>query len=104
MSNTKIGTVLIMFTKHALTCYIFRVLKNIQEVCASLPSLFHLEVLLMDFHSSNAFEKIKMAKNIFSTLSNVSCPPVELNSTQLVFWSLLTAHNIHTNLINHAKK
>ena len=89
MSNTKIGTVLIMFTKHALTCYIFRVLKNIQEVCASLPSLFHLEVLLMDFHSSNAFEKIKMAENIFSTLSNVSCPPVELNSTQLVCWSLL---------------
>ena len=28
---------------------------NIQEVCASLPSLFHLEVLLMAFHSSNAF-------------------------------------------------
>ena len=62
---------------------------NIQEVCASLPSLFHLEVLLMAFHSSNAFEKIKMAENIFSTLSNVRCPPVELNSTQLVCWSLL---------------
>ena len=31
---------------------------NIQEVCASLPSLFHLEVLLMAFHSSNPFEKI----------------------------------------------
>ena len=65
--------------------------------------LFHLEVLLMAFHSSNAFEKIKMAENIFSTLSNVSCPPVELNSTQLVCWSLLTARNIHTNPINQAK-
>ena len=41
----------------------------------------------MDFHSSNAFEKIKMAENIFSTLGNVSRPPVELNSTQLVCWS-----------------
>ena len=74
------------------------------KTLAYLPSLFHLEVLLMAFHSSNAFEKIKMAENIFSTLSNVSCPPVELNSTQLVCWSLLTAHNIHTNLINQAKK
>ena len=46
------------------------------KTLAYLPSLFHLEVLLMAFHSSNAFEKIKMAENIFSTLSNVSCPPV----------------------------
>ena len=41
------------------------------------------------FISSNAFEKIKMAENIFFTLSNVSCPPVELNITQLVCWCLL---------------
>ena len=34
-------------------------------------------------------KKIKMAENIFSTLSNVSYPPMELNSTQLVCWSLL---------------
>ena len=39
---------------------------NIQEVCASIPSLFHLEVLLMAFHSSNAFEKIKMAEKRFA--------------------------------------
>ena len=45
---------------------------NIQEVCASLPSLFHLEVLLMDFHSSNAFEKIKMAEKRFP--ENIDIP------------------------------
>lgn len=62
---------------------------NMQEVCASLPSLFHLEVLLMAFHFSNVVEKIKVAENIFSALSNVSCPPLELNSPQLACWSLL---------------
>jgi len=43
----------------------------------------------MAFHSSNPFENIKMAENIFFALSNVSCPPLELNNTQLACWSLL---------------
>ncbi|KAH9331372.1 hypothetical protein KI387_003480 [Taxus chinensis] len=64
---------------------------NIQEVCASLPSLFHLEILLMAYHSSSANEKSKMAESTFCALNKISGPPAELNNTQLACWSLLVS-------------
>ena len=47
-----------------------------------------------------------MAENIFSTLSNVSCPLVELNRGQLVCWSLLISRLmlILRHMILHREK
>eukprot|EP01018_Ginkgo_biloba_P024431 Gb_03145 [translate_table: standard] len=64
---------------------------SIHEVSGSLPSLFHLEVLLMAFHSSSACEKVNMAQSIFAALSTLSNPPLDLTSTQLAGWSLLAS-------------
>ncbi|GLJ18302.1 hypothetical protein SUGI_0323850 [Cryptomeria japonica] len=64
---------------------------NVREVSASLPYLFHLEILLMVYHSSSACEKTKMAEITFLALSNVSSPPAEFNNTQLACWSLLVS-------------
>eukprot|EP01018_Ginkgo_biloba_P038446 Gb_32431 [translate_table: standard] len=62
---------------------------SIHEVSGSLPSLFHLEVLLMDFHSPSALEKENMAQSIFSAFSTLNNPPLYLTSTQLAGWTKL---------------
>lgn len=67
---------------------------SINELVGTLPSLFHIEVVLMAFHLSCAEEKGVMANLIFSTLKEVANPVLDLNSSLLTCWALVVSRLI----------
>lgn len=66
----------------------------INDLAGTLPSLFHIEVVLMAFHLSSEGEKAMMANLIFSTLKEVANPVLDLNSTLLTCWALVVSRLI----------
>ncbi|KAI5665767.1 hypothetical protein M9H77_15620 [Catharanthus roseus] len=64
---------------------------SLQELISSLPSLFHIEILLMAFHLSSEDEKAALLKLIFSSLSTIEVPPSGFGSMQLSCWALLVS-------------
>ncbi|KAG5096055.1 hypothetical protein JHK84_051643 [Glycine max] len=67
---------------------------SINDLVGTLPSLFHIEVVLMAFHLSSEGEKAVMAKLIFSTLKEVASLILDLNSTHLTCWALVVSRLI----------
>ncbi|KAJ6369826.1 hypothetical protein OIU76_028138 [Salix suchowensis] len=71
----------------------------LKELIGSLPSVFHVEILLMAFHLSSTGEKAAHANLIFSSLQAVNAPSVGFSSTQLSCWALLVSRLI--SLLHH---
>ncbi|KAL3378594.1 hypothetical protein AABB24_004491 [Solanum stoloniferum] len=67
---------------------------NLKEFLEILPSLFHIEILLMAFHLSSEDEKAVQANVVSSTLKAVAVPSNGFDSTQLSCWALLISRLI----------
>nr|XP_011467865.1 PREDICTED: auxin transport protein BIG [Fragaria vesca subsp. vesca] len=65
-----------------------------KELLEALPSVFHIEILLMAFHLSSEEEKASHANLIFSTLRAIGPPPLDLNGAHLSCWALLVSRLI----------
>ncbi|KAK2986274.1 hypothetical protein RJ640_021843 [Escallonia rubra] len=63
----------------------------LKELVETLPSVFHIEILLMSFHLSSQDEKAALANFVFSSLRELNALPVGFSSTQLSCWGLLVS-------------
>lgn len=66
---------------------------TIEDLVRNLPSLFHIEILLMAFHLSPDDEKAALAKSLFATLRVVG-DPTGFDGTQMSCWVLLLSRSI----------
>jgi E3 ubiquitin-protein ligase UBR4 len=62
---------------------------SLNELLEILPSVFHVEILLMSFHMSSEEEKSTSAKFIFSSLKAIVALPAGFEIRQLSCWALL---------------
>ncbi|GAB2300127.1 hypothetical protein Dimus_038603 [Dionaea muscipula] len=62
---------------------------SIEDLLESLPSIFHMEILLMAFHLSSASEKVVLAEFILSSVKTLVVDSTSLSSRQLSSWALL---------------
>ncbi|GFS30485.1 auxin transport protein [Actinidia rufa] len=62
---------------------------SLKELLETLPSSYHIEILLMAFHLSTDTEKATLASLTFSSLRKVDNCSSGLNDTQLSCWALL---------------
>ncbi|XP_057436189.1 auxin transport protein BIG isoform X2 [Lotus japonicus] len=67
---------------------------SINDLVGTLPSLFHIEVVLVAFHLSSQQEKAMMANLIFSTLKEVPKLALDLSCTLLTCWALVVSRLI----------
>ncbi|XP_060191553.1 auxin transport protein BIG isoform X1 [Lycium barbarum] len=67
---------------------------NLKEFLEILPSVFHIEILLMAFHLSSEDEKAVQVNVVFSTLKAVAVPSGGFDSTQLSCWALVISRLI----------
>ncbi|KAK7340712.1 hypothetical protein VNO77_21422 [Canavalia gladiata] len=67
---------------------------SINDLVGTLPSLFHIEVVLMAFHLSSEGEKAAIANLFFSTLKELANSTLDLNSTLLTCWALVVSRLI----------
>ncbi|KAK9067154.1 hypothetical protein SSX86_014479 [Deinandra increscens subsp. villosa] len=67
---------------------------SLKELIEMLPSVFHIEILLMSFHLSSEEEKAVQANFIFSSLKTVELLSDGFNSTQLSCWAMLVSRLI----------
>ncbi|XP_019442749.1 PREDICTED: auxin transport protein BIG-like isoform X1 [Lupinus angustifolius] len=84
--------------------YVSFVVEKVKSVCAkcpsfkdlvwTLPSLFHIEVVLIAFHLSDEAEKAMMINLIFSTFKEVANLAMDLYNTQLTCWALVVSRLI----------
>ncbi|KAJ9147476.1 hypothetical protein P3X46_029633 [Hevea brasiliensis] len=65
-----------------------------KEFVETLPSAFHIEILLMAFHLSSEGEKATLANLIFSSLRTVDAPSAGFCATQLSCWALIVSRLI----------
>lgn len=86
--RTKVYNIFIDFV-HKKAKTICSTCPSLEELLASLPSLFHIEMLLMAFHLSSDGEKIVLVNSIFSSISSVEAPSPGSGSIQLSCWALL---------------
>ncbi|KAL4322754.1 hypothetical protein S245_049914 [Arachis hypogaea] len=79
---------------------------SIDDLVGTLPSLFHIEVVLMAFHLSSELEKASMANLIFSNLQEVAKQVLDLNSSLLTCWALVVSRLILVlrHMIFHQQK
>ncbi|RAL46785.1 hypothetical protein DM860_005064 [Cuscuta australis] len=66
---------------------------SIKEFVRDLPSLFHIEILLMAFHLSSEDEKAALANLVFANLRAVG-DPAGFDGTQMSCWALLLSRLI----------
>ncbi|KAA8547874.1 hypothetical protein F0562_004303 [Nyssa sinensis] len=64
---------------------------SLKEFLETLPSVFHIEILLMAFHLSSEDEKAALVNFIFSSLKEIDAPSAGFDSTQLSCWALLVS-------------
>ncbi|XP_027153889.1 auxin transport protein BIG [Coffea eugenioides] len=64
---------------------------SLQEFLKTLPSVFHIEILLMGFHLSSTDEKAAQVNAIFSSLRTVDAPSSGCGSATLSCWALLVS-------------
>ncbi|XP_059670492.1 auxin transport protein BIG [Cornus florida] len=64
---------------------------SLKELLETLPSVFHIDILLMAFHLSSENEKAALANFIFSSLRTIDSPAASFDSTQLSCWALLVS-------------
>lgn len=74
--------------------HIFPKCASLKEFLATLPCIFHIEILLMAFHLSTEAEKAALANLLFSSLRAMDSPSAEFSSIQLSCWSLLVSRLI----------
>ncbi|XP_051119264.1 auxin transport protein BIG [Andrographis paniculata] len=67
---------------------------DLEEIAETLPSLFHIEILLIAFHYSSEDEKSLMASKILSSIVSIEMPSLSSNSKQLSCWALLISRLI----------
>ncbi|RZC70316.1 hypothetical protein C5167_033447 [Papaver somniferum] len=72
----------------SLTC------PSLKEVLASLPSIFHIQILIMAFHLSPDEEKASLANLMFGSLRGADAPSAGFSSTQLSCWALVLSRLI----------
>lgn len=65
-----------------------------KEVFESIPSLFHIEILLMAFHLSSEDEKLTVANFVLSSIKTIDAPTSDFDSMQLSSWALLVSRLI----------
>ncbi|XP_052195482.1 auxin transport protein BIG isoform X2 [Diospyros lotus] len=86
--RTKIYRVYVDFVKEKEKA-IYSSCPSIKEHLESLPSVYHIEILLMAFHLSSDAEKATLANLILSSLEEIGSHSTSFNSTQLSCWALL---------------
>ncbi|XP_047314774.1 auxin transport protein BIG [Impatiens glandulifera] len=64
---------------------------TLEELLGMLPSIYHIEILLMAFHLSSEVEKIALANLIYSSLKEIDGPPAGLKSMQVSSWALMVS-------------
>lgn len=67
---------------------------SLKELLGILPSVFHMEILLMAFHLSSEGEKTMLVNLVFSSLKVIDVPAAGCNSTQLSCWALIVSRLI----------
>ncbi|CAN1826672.1 Auxin transport protein BIG [Linum perenne] len=67
---------------------------SFRELIGTLPSVFHMEILIMAFHLSSIEEKATQANLISSTLQAIGGPSASFSSIQLSCWGLLVSRLI----------
>ncbi|XP_022939199.1 auxin transport protein BIG-like isoform X1 [Cucurbita moschata] len=67
---------------------------SLQEFIGTLPSVFHIEILLVAFHLSSEEEKREISSLIFSSIRTIDAPSTFSNSTELSMWGLLVSRLI----------
>ncbi|KAG4192792.1 hypothetical protein ERO13_A07G178901v2 [Gossypium hirsutum] len=67
---------------------------TLKELLVTLPSVFHIEILLMAFHLSPDEEKVTLANLVFSALQTVHVPSTGSYGTQLSCWALVVSRLI----------
>ncbi|XP_047958465.1 LOW QUALITY PROTEIN: auxin transport protein BIG [Salvia hispanica] len=64
---------------------------DLKDIVETLPSLFHIEIMLMAFHLSSDEEKGVLANQILSSFKAIDIPSATSDSMQLSCWSLLVS-------------
>lgn len=64
---------------------------SFKEFFATLPSLFHMEILLFAFHISSEGEKSTLANLVFNGLQGLDTPSEGFTSLQLSCWAVLVS-------------
>lgn len=67
---------------------------SLKDLLGTLPSLFHIKILLMAFHLSSEEEKATLANLVFSSLKAIDSPISGFDSMQLSCWALLVSRLI----------
>lgn len=62
---------------------------ELKHIVETLPSLFHIEIILMAFHLSSDGEKGVLANQILSSFRDIDNPSMTADSMQLSCWALL---------------
>ncbi|GAB2232789.1 hypothetical protein Drorol1_Dr00011846 [Drosera rotundifolia] len=60
-----------------------------KDLLASLPSVFHMEVVLLAFYLSSASEKVLQADLVLSSLKAFDADSISISSRQLSSWALV---------------
>ncbi|KAL0540634.1 hypothetical protein IC582_020643 [Cucumis melo] len=67
---------------------------SLQEFMGTLPSVFHIEILLVAFHLFSEGEKREISSLIFSSIRAIDAPSTFSNCTELSMWGLLVSRLI----------
>uniref|UniRef100_J3MVR9 Auxin transport protein BIG n=2 Tax=Oryza brachyantha TaxID=4533 RepID=J3MVR9_ORYBR len=62
---------------------------DFNNFCKILPCAFHLEILLVAFHSTTGPEKADLINIVLSSLEKMKQPPLGVNASGLTRWGLL---------------
>uniref|UniRef100_A0A0D9XBJ0 Auxin transport protein BIG n=1 Tax=Leersia perrieri TaxID=77586 RepID=A0A0D9XBJ0_9ORYZ len=62
---------------------------DFNNFCKTLPCAFHLEILLVAFHSTTGPEKAELINIVLSSLEKMRQPPLGVNASGLTRWALL---------------
>ncbi|XP_057769810.1 auxin transport protein BIG [Salvia miltiorrhiza] len=62
---------------------------DLKDIVETMPSLFHIEIILMVFHLSSDVEKGLLASQILSSFKAIDIPSMTSDSMQLSCWALL---------------
>lgn len=87
-SRTKTYQMFVKFI-HQKAKTVCSVSPGLKEIVETLPSLFHIEILLIAFHFSSEEEKAALANEILSSLKTIDVPSTGSDSMQLSCWALL---------------
>ncbi|GER49260.1 E3 ubiquitin-protein ligase UBR4 [Striga asiatica] len=91
--RTKIYVTFIEFI-HQKAKTVFSICPGVKEIAGTLPSLFHIEILLMAFHLSSEEEKAALANLMLRSVRTMDVPCSGFDSVQFSCWALVTSRLI----------